>query len=188
MIIVNSYDEVLAALLDGAVGVMPTDTVYGVVCRAQDQMAAKRLYALKSREHKPGPVIAASISQLKDLGAPADQLSLAAQYWPGPVSVILRHDRAYLHQGRGDQPFRIPDDEALRALLERTGPLLTTSANQPGQPPAATLDEARHYFGDQVDFYVDIGSLTSRPPSTIIRFSDAGKVEIVRQGAVRIKL
>ncbi len=49
-------------------GVLPTDTVYGLVARRLDQAAATRLYRLKKREQKPGTVIAASIDQLVELG------------------------------------------------------------------------------------------------------------------------
>jgi tRNA A37 threonylcarbamoyladenosine synthetase subunit TsaC/SUA5/YrdC len=42
------------------------------------------------------------------------------------------------------------------------------------------------YFGDSVDFYVDIGDLGERPPSTIIGFNSSGKVIMYRQGAVEL--
>jgi len=49
----------------GAIGVIPTDTVYGVVCRAADAVAVKRLYALKQRAAKPGTVMAATIETVR---------------------------------------------------------------------------------------------------------------------------
>ncbi|HVU59881.1 MAG TPA: Sua5/YciO/YrdC/YwlC family protein, partial [Candidatus Saccharimonadales bacterium] len=50
----------------GTVGVLPSDTVYGIMARAADREAVARLYRLKHREHKPGTVIAATIDQLVD--------------------------------------------------------------------------------------------------------------------------
>jgi L-threonylcarbamoyladenylate synthase len=169
----------------GTVGVIPTDTVYGVVARAGDQTAVARLYELKNRERKPGTVIAASIDQLTELGIPRRYLKAVEQFWPGAVSVEIPHHLTYLHQGTGRQAFRIPDDEALRGLLKKTGPLQTTSANLPGQPPATTMAEARRYFGDKVDFYIDGGDLSSREPSTIIRIVDDA-IEVIRQGAAKV--
>jgi L-threonylcarbamoyladenylate synthase len=175
-------------LVDGAIGVIPTDTVYGVVARAADERAVARLYALKSRERKPGTLIAAGIDQLEALGLKHRYLKAVEQYWPGAVSVIIPASDpklAYLHQGKLALAVRIPDDKVLQQLLKVTGPLLTSSANSPGEPTAVTPQEAKDYFGDKVDFYVDGGDLSDREPSTIIRIVDDA-VEVLRQGAVKI--
>jgi tRNA A37 threonylcarbamoyladenosine synthetase subunit TsaC/SUA5/YrdC len=87
--------------------------------------------------------------------------------------------------GKQSLAVRIPKSPALRYFLEQTGALMTTSANQPGEPVAETLVEAQAYFGDNVDFYVDGGPLRGRPPSTIVRVVDDA-IEIIRQGAVKI--
>lgn len=179
-------DPALVKMLeDGAVGVLPTDTIYGIACRAADGSAVEQLYKLKERERKPGTVIAASTQQLIDLGIPARYLNAAKQYWPNPVSIETPHDLAYLHQDTRRQAFRVVKNQEVQNLLAQTGPLLTSSANDPGKPPANTIQEAEKYFGDQVDFYVDGGDLSGRPPSTIIKVVD-DEVVVVRQGAVKI--
>jgi len=176
-------------LQPGSLGVIPTDTVYGLVARAADQAAVSRLYDLKKREQKPGTLIAASIKQLEELGLKHRYLKAVEQYWPGAVSVVIQAADpalAYLHQGKMSLAVRIPDDKQLQTLLEQTGALLTSSANQPGEPPAVDIDQARQYFGDSVDFYQDGGDLSGRQPSTLIRIIDDA-VEILREGAVKIK-
>lgn len=189
MQIFNSLrDEALvAAIKNGAVGVLPTDTIYGLVAAAGNTSAVSRLYALKSREHKPGTVIAASIDQLVDLGIKRRYLKAVEQFWPGAVSAIIPtgDELDYLRQGVPGLAMRIPADKTLQQLLNQTGPLLTSSANQPGEPPANTIAEAQKYFGEQLDFYVDAGDLSGRPPSTIIRIVDDA-IEVLRQGAVHI--
>jgi L-threonylcarbamoyladenylate synthase len=90
-----------------------------------------------------------------------------------------------LHRGKMSLAVRIPANEAIHALLERTGPLLTSSANHPGEPPANTIAEAKQYFGDRVDFYIDGGDLSANQPSTIVRIVDDA-IEILRQGAVKL--
>jgi tRNA A37 threonylcarbamoyladenosine synthetase subunit TsaC/SUA5/YrdC len=90
-----------------------------------------------------------------------------------------------LHQGVGSLAMRIPRNDKLQALLEKTGPLLTSSANPPGDPPATTITAAKEYFGDSVDFYLDGGDLTGHQASTIIRVVDDA-VEIFRPGAIAI--
>lgn len=171
----------------GTIGVLPTDTVYGVVARAADTAAVQRLYALKSRENKPGTLIAASIDQLVELGFQRRYLTAVEQFWPGAVSVVvpLGPELDYLHQGKYSLAVRIPDDAPLQKLLQRTGPLLTSSANQPAKPPANTIKEAQAYFGDDVDFYIDGGDLSNRESSTVIRIIDDA-IEILRAGAVKL--
>lgn len=170
----------------GAIGVLPSDTVYGVMARAMDRVAVERLYELKRREHKPGTLIAASIDQLVELGFKRRYLTAVERFWPGPISVVIPCvELDYLHQGVGSLAVRIPDKPELLELLQQTGPLLTSSANQPGEPPANTIAEARAYFGDGVDFYEDGGDMTGNKSSTVIRMVDDA-VEVLRQGAVHI--
>ncbi len=174
--------------LPGSIGVIPTDTVYGVVARATDPAAVKRLYQLKSRDNKPGTIIAASIDQLVELGIKRRYLTAVEQFWPGAVSVIIPSTDpalAYLHQGKMSLAIRIPDDKSLQKLLQSTGSLLTTSANPPGEPTATNIDQAKHYFGDKVDFYIDGGDLSNRQPSTVIRIIDAA-IQVLRPGAIDI--
>jgi tRNA threonylcarbamoyl adenosine modification protein (Sua5/YciO/YrdC/YwlC family) len=187
MIATKTIDEAIEILNDGGLGVMPTDTVYGLVARAANPDAVKRFYALKHREHKPGTVVAATVNQLVELGVPEEYLRRVAQWWPNPLSVemSLGKDLTYLHQDTGRQAFRVVADERLRSILEQTGPLVTTSANQPGEPGATNLSEAEDYFKGAVDFYVDGGDLSGRAPSTIIRVV-ADDIEVIRQGAVEI--
>lgn len=173
------------ALLHGHVGVIPTDTLYGLVARATDAQAVTQMYRIKHRERKPGTVIAASSEQLLKLGLSEKAIRAVEHLWPGPLSIILTPEAdtlPHLHQGLGDFPIRIPADERLRALLQQTGPLATTSANMPGEPSANTVYEAHGYFKDSVHFYVDGGDLSGRLPSTIARVTDSG-VEVLRQGA-----
>lgn len=172
----------------GAVGVIPTDTVYGLAARAADPEAVERLYAMKRRDAKPGTLIAADSEQLESLGLKHRYIKAVEQFWPGAISVIIPcSDPAlrYLHRGKMSLAVRIPADKDLNKLLKSTGPLLTSSANQPGEPPAETIAQAQKYFGDAVDFYMDGGDLSGRQPSTIIRVIDDA-IEIVRQGAVKI--
>lgn len=182
-----SNDKIKEKLLSGAIGVIPTDTVYGLVCLASNQDVVNRLYALKKRENKPGTIIAASVEDLVELGIKARYLKPVAQYWPNPISIIIPtgFDLAHLHLGLQGLAVRIPKIAKNLQFLGETGPLLTTSANHPGEPEATTIEQAKAYFGDEVDFYVDGGDLNGRKASTVIRIVDDA-VEVLRQGAVNI--
>lgn len=188
MLVLDSlHDARLATLLkQGSVGIIPTDTIYGIVASASHKTAVARLYQLKEREHKPGTIIAADIDQLIALGVDPHGLRAAAHLWPNPLSMIIDAlpGLEYLHQDVGSLAVRIPADDDVRSLLERVGPLVTSSANHPGQQPATTIEEAQAYFGDSIDFCVRGGDLSQRPPSTVAR-SRNGRIEVLRPGAVR---
>jgi tRNA threonylcarbamoyl adenosine modification protein (Sua5/YciO/YrdC/YwlC family) len=181
--------EVVRLLQNGHIGVMPTDTVYGIVASAHDPAAVGRLYKAKHREGKPGTLIAADVDQLIKLGIAPAPLRRIAHLWPDSLSVIVPSSPllAYLDQGKGSLAVRVPKDAAIRQLLQRTGPLLTSSANQPGQPPATDTAAAQEYFGETVDFYVGGGDSKDMLPSTIVRVTDAGDIQVLRYGAVTIK-
>ena len=176
-------------LQSGAVGVLPCDTVYGLVCCAADLVAVEKLYSLKQREHKPGTLIAADVDQLVQLGLKRRYMTPVMQYWPGPVSVVIPcgPELEHLHQGIGSLAVRLPLGDNLQALLRAVGPLLTSSANLPGRSPANTVAEARAYFKNTVDFYVDGGDLSGHMPSTIVRVVDDA-LEVLRRGPVAIDL
>lgn len=177
------------SLTKGGVGVLPTDTLYGIVASALDEAAVERVYTLKGRTPaKPCIVLIASTDDLGLFGVALTdtQAGVAAKYWPGPVSIALPCGSGvgeYLHRGTHTLAFRIPKDEALREFLKIAGPLIAPSANPEGLPPATNLDEAKNYFGDRVDFYID-GGVRRGDPSTIITFGESGEVVVLRQGRV----
>lgn len=178
--------RIVTILGDGGVGVLATDTIYGLVASAANAEAVRRLYALKHREQKPGTVIAADTQQLIDLGVPVASIEAVAHLWPNPISVdLLVGDKLeYLSQGTGHAAFRVVADPALRGLLAQTGPLLTSSANHPGKLPATTVQEARLYFADAVDFYVDGGKHIGAA-STVVRYRN-GRFETRRAGKISV--
>ncbi len=152
---------------------MPTDTVYGLVCSAFSKRAVERIYRVRKRERdKPFIVLISSLNDLKKFGVkftPRLQ-SFLNKIWPGPVSVILpvpNKKFSYLHRGTNAIAFRLPADKKLTGLIHKTGPLVAPSANLAGKPPAKTVAEAKRYFGDKVDFYVD-GDRRVSAPSTLV--------------------
>lgn len=178
-------------LQSGGIGIMPTDTLYGIVSSAANAGAVERIYHLRKREsHKPLIVLIADIA---DLGAFSVRLSdrqkaVLEKIWPAPVSVVLECPEArlrYLHRGGGTIAFRLPRPKWLRDFLKKTGPLVAPSANTSGKKPAETINEARAYFGDEVDFSVDFGSLQSEP-STLVTVKPDGIVTVLRQGKIII--
>lgn len=181
--------DAASLLRSGKVGIIPTDTVYGIVASAHNPDAVARMFEAKPREQKPGTVIGASVEQFVELGLKERYMKPVAHYWPAPLSVVVPCTYGtldYLHMGRGSLAVRVPDDALLREALDISGPLMTSSANAPGEPTATSIAEAIEYFGDQVDFYVDGGELKNRAPSTIVSVEDDA-VAVLRQGSFRIE-
>lgn len=190
MIIMTSMSDprLPVLLLDGRVGVIATDTIYGLAALAKHEEGVSRIYGLKKRDKKLGTFIAADIEQLLALGLQEEALHSVKHLWPNPISIAVptREADTYLDLGKGSLAVRIPKDDILLEVLRRTGPLVTSSANLFDHPPACTFEEAQAYFTDRVDFYVDVGDLSGRPPSTVARVTEDGCIEVLRQGAVRI--
>lgn len=177
-------DQVIEILASGGVGVLPTDTLYGLVGSAFSSDAVERIYDLKQRDRgKPLIVLIASLEDLERFGVViSDGLEQTLKsYWPGPYSIILPtidDEFEYLSRGTDSIAFRMPDDPELLDILAATGPLVAPSANIEGKPPALTVADARRYFGDNADFYLDGGEIDNKP-STIIRL-DGDEAEIIR--------
>lgn len=166
---------------------MPTDTLYGLVGSAFSKKAVARIYKLKKRNpKKPLIILIESFRDLARFGVKPDAKikKILQKVWSGKISVILpcRNKKfLYLHRGINTLAFRLPAKKSLRALLRETGPLVAPSANPEGLPPARTIREAKKYFGDTVDFYIDGGTFSSQP-STLIAIK-GGNITMKRRGS-----
>lgn len=159
-------------LKNGGVGVMPTDTIYGLVGQALKPETVARIYALKRRApDKPCIIlISSAVTDLKKFGIRPNRkiIVLLDRLWPGPTSIIFNETIA----------CRLPAPDWLRRLLKQTGPLIAPSANPEGKEPAVTIAEAKKYFGGRVDFYLSGGKLTGKPSSLITVKN--GKIRVIR--------
>lgn len=185
-------DKVVELLKAGKIGVMPTDTIYGIVGSALNPETVEEIYTLREREKdKPFIILISSLDDLKKFGVELtkEQKDFLEKNWPNPLSVILvvsAKEFKYLHRGKNSLAFRMPKNEKLLELLRQTGPLVAPSANPEGVKPAETTEEAKKYFGSKVAFYIDGGELKSKP-STIIQLYEDGKRIILRQGNFRLR-
>lgn len=166
---------------------MPTDTIYGLVGQALNEKTVERVYAVRKRTpSKPMIILIDSIECLGLFGACPDKKTETKlnEIWRGKVSVILPiTDKSclkkfnYLHRGTNSLAFRLPANKDLRQLISQTCPLIAPSANLEGLLPATTTEEAKNYFGDQVDFYLDGGKIEGFP-SKLIKLENGKIVEL----------
>ncbi|MEK7062288.1 MAG: L-threonylcarbamoyladenylate synthase [Patescibacteria group bacterium] len=163
-----------AALLlkGGAVGVIPTDTIYGICGSAFNRKTVEKIYKLRKRNsQKPVIVLIGSFDDLEKFGVKLSnyQKKFLTEIWPGKVSVILKCPLKkffYLHRGTKTIAFRMPKNKELVKILKISGPLAAPSANSEGRKPAKNIKEAKKYFGDKV-FYLNRGNLVSKPSKLI---------------------
>lgn len=174
--------KVVDLLRQGAVGVIRTDTLYGLVGVVGSREAFERVYKVRGRSlNKPSIVLVSSFNQMFDK-APAYASAFLKEVWPGKTSVILPSVDApdWVQCGTGTVSYRLIEPGELADLIGKVGPLVAPSANHEGQPPADTIEKAIEYFGDAVDFYVDGGKVTNDEPSKIYLFDASGKPERLR--------
>lgn len=174
--------DVIYALQHGGVAVLRTDTLYGIVARADDETAVERIYDLKGRDDNKSPIVLiASLDQLYDEPETSSEQYLST-VWPGKVSVILPSKEAprWIRRSNESVAYRMPADTKLRMLIEATGPLIAPSANPQGKGPAMTIEQAIEYFGDGVDCYIDGGEVFDSTPSKLVRIGENGEVERLR--------
>ena len=161
------------ALRSGAVALVPTETVVGLVA-AESGLA--RVREIKGREaDKPIALLCTSAEEAFALAAnvPPLAVKLADLYWPGPLTLVL------------DLPseetigVRVPAGKAVRALLEAYGgPLYATSANHSGEPARAAPDEVDAKVLEAVDLVVR-GEKGSGEASAVVDLSK-GRVQLLR--------
>ena len=159
-------ERAAAALAGGGVVVLPTDTVYGLAALPGDRSATDRLFRLKDRsERTPLAVLCATADQAFELVDPSAVTELrrtTVRWWPGPLTVVApRRVGLALHLGEPVTTIglRVPDDDLVRALAGRVGPIAATSANRHGEPTPATAIEAAEGLLGRVDLVVDGGPL-----------------------------
>lgn len=168
-----SDPNLITTLLNGGIVVLRTDTLYGILCKADNEQAVQRVYDIKRRDAAKSPIVLlANQSQLYE-APPASAQPVLEKMWPGPYSIVLpaTHAPTWIIRENGSVAYRIPAYDSLRYLLEHTGPLIAPSANPEGQSPALTVEQAVGYFGEHVDMYVDGGAVTDTRPSTLLRFN-----------------
>lgn len=184
----NELDERVTGLLKaGAVGLLPSDTIYGLSCAALNETAVQKIHEIKDRdEHKPFIILISKIKMLDMLSINKTQVLAATKYWPGALTLICSAPQApaWLQLGTKSLAIRIPDNSQLINLINRVGPIVSTSANKQNQQPLNSVEAVKAVFGSKLDFYVDVGPIESQP-STIVKFGN-GQFEVLRQGAVTL--
>ena len=180
------------AVLRGGVIAFPTDTLYGLGCSLFDVSAVEMVARLKRRD--PSLAVISLIPEAEQAYGLALEVNEVAErlirrFWPGPLSLIFLAAPIVPPRVRGaggTVALRCPDDKLCQRLLARIGgPVVSSSANLSGQPPAETAEDVRRIFGNQLDLILDGGPRHGERSSTLVDVS-AARPRLLRRGALDV--
>lgn len=186
----TQVDEAVAAIRAGGVAVIPTDTVYGLVCTPHREEPVRRLSELKRRDPgQPFALVAESVDALIECVPELEGWAAVTvrALLPGPYTLVLPNPARRFPWLTGARPstigVRVPELEGPgREVLEQVGAVTATSANlHRGADPRRPADVPAEILAEAV--LVDGGELPG-VPSTVLDFTGS-EPRILREGAVR---
>ena len=179
-------DRAVEAIRAGLPVILPTDTVYGLCTTASFAEAVKRLYRLKGRPGtQPTALLAGSVEALLEQ-VPELPEGIVRSFLPGPYTLVLPNPARrfpWLNGGRLDAiGVRVPELRGEAAeVLQRTAPVVATSANLTGGPDPRLLDDVPRELREAAAAEIDGGELPG-VASTVVDFTGA-EPTVLREGA-----
>jgi len=190
----NAIERAAACLRRGGLVAFPTETVYGLGVHALDREAVLRLFRAKGRPANDPLIV--HVSTIDDVAPLVTELSpdayaLAARFWPGPLTIVVRRSRAVPDEvtaGLGTVGIRVPSHPVARALISAAGiPIAAPSANLFSRPSPTDATHVIADLNDRIDMVVDGGPTEVGVESTVVDLSQ-GLPVILRPGAVGLDM
>lgn len=178
----DTFNELATVLANGGIAVVRTDTIYGLIGRASKRRAVEKIYAVKHRDpSKQCIILIPGSGSIREHSSQIARFSTPDQ---PPTSVIVPakpDEHEWLLRGGNTLAYRVVRDDFLKKVVQAVGPVIAPSANPEGLPPARTIEEAKAYFGDLVDLYVDGGEVPEdAQASRVIRIQEDGSIDVIR--------
>ena len=177
----------------GGVIALPTETVYGLAANCEDELAVRRVFAIKGRP-ATHPLIV-HVARAEELSSwarhiPEEAWRLAAAFWPGPLTLVLQRSARATDAVTGGQDtvaLRVPHHPVALAVLDALGGgVAAPSANRFGRVSPTTAEHVRVDLGDEVDLLLDGGPCTVGVESTIVDLS-GGAPAVLRPGGLAVE-
>ncbi|MDX2012471.1 MAG: L-threonylcarbamoyladenylate synthase [Myxococcaceae bacterium] len=186
----DDVERAVAVLRGGGLIGLPTETVYGLGADASNELAVRRIFAVKGRpSNHPLIVHVAHVDDAKTHAAqwPEAAEVLARTFWPGPLTLIVRRAPAVSDAVTGGQDtvgLRVPDHPlALELLRAFGGGVAAPSANRYGKVSPTTAQHVTDELGGDVDLVLDGGPCRVGVESTIVDVSGPSP-RLLRPGGV----
>ncbi len=184
-------DKIIEAadiLKSGGIGIIPTDTVYGIVALATNPDPLKRVYELKMRSFsKPFPVQVSSVEHASEIAVIEGEICtrLIERFWPGALTIVMfrKAKTKLVFQPEDRIGLRMPDYPLALELIRNSGFLIAPSANFSGEPAPKEPDEIDPRLVRLVDFVIYAGSCPVGIESTVVDVTRG--IKILREGAIK---
>lgn len=187
--------EAANMLQKGQIVGVPTETVYGLAGDAKNPQAVRQIFRAKGRPaDNPLIVHIAKLSQLKEVASAVPHLArvLAEQFWPGPLTMVLRKNPAIPSLTSGGLEtvgIRMPAHPAARLLIALSGKVLAApSANRSGYPSPTTAEHVYRDMQGKIAAVLDGGRCAVGVESTVIAIENGDAIRILRPGAVTAEM
>ncbi len=189
----ESVGEAARVLTGGGVILYPTDTLYGLGADAFSSAAVGKIRTIKGRsDAQPISCVVADIAMAEAyVEIPPKARRIMEKFLPGALTIILTkraHVKGGIAEGMETIGIRIPDSDFCSELARTFGrPFTATSANRAGVVPASDVDAICAQLGEGaalIDCAIDAGTLLNSVSSTVVRCSEAGEIEILREGKI----
>ncbi len=177
----TDLDALSTTLLNGGIAVVRTDTIYGIIALASNEQAVEKVFTAKKRDTSKQCIIL--VDQVDQAAPYAQKINDFSGNATLPTSVVVPvvDEAAWLHRGGSTIAYRVTKDPLLKAVINKVGPVIAPSANPEGLEPATNSAEARAYFGDTVDLYIDGGQVPDDvAASEILKINEDETVEVLR--------
>lgn len=164
-------EAILNKIIDGAVFIYPTDTIYGIGCNAQISESVKKIRELKSRAKNPFSVIAPSLGWIRENCI----ITKDGEEWlnklPGPCTLIFKLKgncvAKNVNPGLKTLGIRIPSHWIRNVVAEANVPVVTTSVNRSNEDYMTSLDDFDSRIEKGVDFMIYEGRKEGKPSKII---------------------
>jgi L-threonylcarbamoyladenylate synthase len=184
--------ETAEVLLRGGIVAFPTDTLYGLSVALMDPAAVEFLHRLKRRPPKLSVIsLIPEPGDVHPLVADVPEVAsqLMERFWPGPLSLVFKASPLVPERVQGEGgtiALRVPKHPLSQEILRAVGgPVVSSSANVSGFPPATTAEEVVAAFGNQLDVVLDGGPAAAGAPTTLVDVSK-GRIDVLRQGILDV--
>jgi len=187
----KNYRNILS---NGGLIIFPTETVYGIGCKFDDEEAIKKIFKIKNRPVSHPLILhigSKSLLEKYAVDIPEDALTLAEKFWPGPLTLILKKNKVVKSVVTGGQEtvgIRMPNHPVTLNIINKLGSAIVgPSANYYSRLSTTRISDIPEGLKDAVDLIVDGGHCEVGIESTIIDFSTNDTYSILREGNITLQ-
>lgn len=182
--------EIAEIIKKGGIGIVPTETVYGIGANGLDEKAVEKIYLAKGRKQdNPINLLVNNIEMVEKVAKNITELEykLMKTFFPGPFTIILNKKDIVPNIVTANQNtvgVRMPKNDIALKLIEYAGvPIAAPSANISGKPSGTDFKDIYNDFKDKVDFMIDGGESNIGIESTIVKVID-NIPHVLRPGSI----